>query len=98
MTQIKRELCERELNQTSGGGNPFSKDDRKTFFYNSTGEQIGYRHDASSPICFVPCDKCGKPMHKGWFGWYCDPCSRHLVNVTYYQWSGTVEELKAAAG
>lgn len=94
MTENRCELSDRELDQAAGG----FPNDRKIRFYNSTNELIGYRESNSNTIHFVPCDKCGKPMHSGWFGWYCDPCHRHLVFVSHYPWNGTSAELIAAAG
>lgn len=97
MSANKCELNARELDRAAGG-NMFIKEDRPEYFYNSTNELIGYKLGMEKKIQFVPCDKCGKPMHKGWCGWYCDPCGRHLVFVTTYTWRGTSDELIAAAG
>ncbi len=97
MVEKMNELTEQELSQTAGGlrGKGFLN---KEVFYNSKDEPIGYRIGNSNPIQYVPCDKCHKPMHMGSFGWYCDPCNRHLYFVSSYDWAGTKEELIAAAG
>ncbi len=98
MSEKNYQLSDQELSQTAGGAPSMDSSVKMVYFYNSHDDQIGYRHGVDDYIHYVPCDKCGKPMHNGWFGWYCDPCNRHLVCVSYYRWYGSVEELKAAAG
>ncbi len=97
MTVNMCELNELELNRVAGG-NMFIKEDRPEYYYNSANDLIGYKLGMKKNIQFVPCDKCGKPMHKGCSGWCCDPCDRHLVFVTTYPWNGTADSLIAAAG
>lgn len=94
MTAEKHELNDQELNQ-SVGGRLF--DDSKRTIFDNKGREIGKRAGKNGRIVYYPCEKCRKPMHGGSAGWYCDPCNDHLMIATGATWTGTVEELQAAA-
>ncbi len=59
----------------------------------------GYYNYITKDITYHPCPRCGRPMHSNWYNvkWYCDPCdySEFLPKMSY--WTGTQEELIAAA-
>lgn len=95
MDENKRELAERELNDAAGG-NRVQTVGLKESYFNSKNQEVGHKNLPGGPILYVPCDKCGRPMHNGWYGWYCDPCNRHLVCINFYEWHGTAEELMNA--
>lgn len=95
MTAEKRELNDQELSRSVGAigfGDP-----NKRKYFDKKLRQIGHKDGKNEPILYVPCDKCGQPMHAGFIGWYCGPCKRHLYFVHPYVWHGTGEELIAAA-
>lgn len=48
-------------------------------------------------LYYYPCPKCGKPLHKSWWLWFCDPCNDRWSSRTSKRWKGSVEELVAAA-
>ncbi len=92
MAHEKHELTHQELGQATGAGRTETRG-YTTYYYNAKNERIGHCDYPSGPIYYVPCDKCGKPMHWGWYGWYCDPCDRYLCNIHFYEWHGTADEL-----
>ncbi len=96
MADEKFELNNQQLDETAGGRRQLSTAGACDI-YNSKHQKVGTWQGEGTPVRFVPCDKCGRPMHKGSFGWYCDPCNRHLWSIDYYDWKGTIEELKAAS-
>lgn len=96
MAEEKHELNDQELKQAAGG-NHIRKVGKKESFFNSKNQEVGHRDFPSGPIYYVPCDKCGKPMHMGWFGWYCDPCNRHLFSISFYMWQGSADSLMDAS-
>lgn len=95
MADEKRELTEQELEQASGG-NHVRYEDTRFVYFNAKNQEVGYFDRTTLKDYYVPCDLCGKPMHLGWLGWYCDPCDRRLRGVNYYEWTGTSEELMNA--
>lgn len=96
MAEEKFELNEQQLDQASGGEHVISGI-RESDIRNRKNQLVGYYHNKKQGILYVPCDKCGRPMHDGDFGWYCDPCDRHLFDVDYYEWQGTANELRDAS-
>ncbi len=98
MADEKFELSAQQLDQTVGGERTVNGFNERTII-NSKHQIIGTRAGKKmDKIRFVPCDKCGRPMHQGTLSlWYCDPCNRHLCEVNYYDWHGTLNELKAAS-
>ncbi len=96
MAEEKIELNEQQLDQASGGEHVISGI-RESDIRNRKNQLVGYYHNKKQGILYVPCDKCGRPMHDGDFGWYCDPCDRHLFDVDYYEWQGTANELRDAS-
>ena len=96
MAEEKIELNEQQLDQASGGEHVISGI-RESDIRNRKNQLVGYYHNKKQGVLYVPCDKCGRPMHDGDFGWYCDPCDRHLFDVDYYEWQGTANELRDAS-
>ncbi len=94
MANEKFELDEKQLDQTVGGE---SQEYNGYYVGDKHNRVIGKVWNGRKKITYVPCDKCHRPMHCGTYGWWCDPCDRHLCYVNYYEWKGTVEELIAAA-
>ncbi len=98
MTQDKSELTDKDLTQADGGmvtGMP-ERPTSKTI-YNSKNDIVGSQSLINNSITYYPCSKCRKPMHSGWFGWYCDPCNNHEWEAKKEVWTGSVEALKAAS-
>ncbi len=93
MADEKLELTDQQLDEACGG----KEFVLPTEIFNSKHQKVGFWPGNGKPIRYVPCDKCGKPMHTGTFGWYCDPCNRRLWSINYYIWKGTEDELKAAS-
>ncbi len=97
MADEKLELNDQQLDETAGGKKYYLPMDRRSDIFNSKHQQVGTWQGDGMPIRYVPCDKCGKPMHAGNFGWYCDPCNRHLWSIDFYEWKGTIDELRQAS-
>ncbi len=97
MAENKSELTDKDLTQADGGmvtgmpGRPAAKT-----IYNAKNDVIGVQL-IDDTICYYPCSKCRKPMHSGWFGWYCDPCNNHEWEAKKEVWGGSVDALKDAS-
>ncbi len=65
----------------------------------SSNYECGTYNTITKVIDYCPCPRCGKPMHTTWYlvKWYCDPCDYSEFLPTHKTWSGTKEELIAAA-
>ncbi len=87
------ELDAKDLEKAVGGVLPANRAE----IYNSRGQGMGYKDDDGT-IRYCPCEKCGKPMHRGTLAlWYCDPCNDHWREPALKIWSGTQDELSAAS-
>ena len=85
------ELCRAELGRVVGGVLP----NGTSCILNSRGQTVGYK-DADGTIRYLPCKKCGKPLHEGTLSyWYCDPCNDYWSDPGEKVWLGSEEELKA---
>ncbi len=86
------ELTEEELDQAAGGGGFFLA---TGCVKNSQGFKIGVCN--KNKIYYYPCEKCGKPTYKRFLDWYCEPCNKVYFQPSLKRWTGTEDELKAAA-
>ncbi len=93
MSDDKLELGDQDLEQTTGAFSPASS--ARGNINNSRGQIVG--KSARGVITYYPCPKCQKPMHAGFFDWYCDPCNYKEFKPKSAVWSGTRDELKAAS-
>ena len=66
------------------------------YVHNSKDQVVGYT-GFEGTICYWPCPKCGKPMHKGTLGRvYCDPCGESYVELSHDKiWEGSKIELSS---
>ncbi len=57
--------------------------------------EIGYPN--LGKLYYYPCPKCGKPMHKTWPLWFCDPCDSKYFSPDCAEWTGSEQALKDAS-
>ena len=95
------ELNDGELSQVTAGktyygSNTYVLNSGYIYLANRDGS-IGFMWDEDT-IEYRPCPKCGKPMHEGTMSWYyCDPCNYKAGSPAKATWTGSIEELGAAA-
>ncbi len=99
MTQNKSELTDKDLTQADGGmvGGDIPAPETSKSIYNAKHDVVGSQSLTDNSITYYPCSRCRKPMHSGWFGWYCDPCNNHEFSAKEEVWSGSIDDLKAAS-
>ncbi len=92
-------LDNEELAEVAGGAVVDAGGGEEHQINTTSGAKCGTYNYITKVITYAPCPRCGKPMHTEWynFKWYCDPCNYSEFLPTHKTWSGTQEELIAAA-
>lgn len=94
-----RPLTDNELAEAAGGVAPTGSAHVITYIYDGWVTQVGGEDNWYHTIYYYPCPRCGKPMHSESYSvkWYCDPCNFSEFHPRQSVWSGTKDELIAAA-
>lgn len=94
-----RVLTDNELAEAAAGIAPTSSGHSIAYIYSGWFTQVGGEDNWYGDIYYYPCPRCGKPMHSEFYcaKWYCDPCNFSEFHPRIADWTGTRDELIAAA-
>ena len=81
-----------ELSNVAGG----KFNDYWITIYNAKGQKVGNIFTGNGILKYLPCIRCGKPMHQGRLdAMYCDPCNTYLWSYDEKEYNGTADQLRA---
>ncbi len=97
---VNAELTDQELSEVAAGLAIPDSGHTLQRIYSDWCTQVGTEDSWDHTITYCPCPRCGKPMHSEFWAakWYCDPCNFIEFNPRTATWTGTADELIAAAG
>ncbi len=96
---VNAELNDQELSEVAAGLVDPDSGHKIERVYSGWVTQVGTEDNWYHTLRYYPCPRCGKPMHSEIWApkWYCDPCDFSEFNPRSAPWTGTVDELIAAA-